>query len=112
MVRDDGSVAMSLDERAKRLAERAGKAGSSSKPVRVPLDFILSLIRKVDANPELKVMFGGHVSSKLAIIADNNDLRLCDAKVVNLTAEQEKRFIEILQETLAKTISEHKKSGG
>ncbi len=66
--------------------------------VRVRCDVLVKIIEKLDSNPELQDIFGIPVSKALVVVADGNDLRIEDGGSVDLTEEQSKRFLEILNE--------------
>jgi len=68
--------------------------------VRVRCDVLVKIIEKLDSNPELQDIFGIPVSKALVVVADGNDLRIEDGGSVDLTEEQSKRFLEILNEVI------------
>jgi len=68
--------------------------------VGIRMDVLDNIISDLNANEELKEIFGEPVSRALIVVADNNDLRIEDGGVVELTDEQEKRFLEILDDII------------
>ncbi len=68
--------------------------------VRVRCDVLVKIIEELDSNPELQDIFGMPVSKALVVVADGNDLRIEDGGSVDLTEEQSKRFLEILNEVI------------
>jgi len=68
--------------------------------VGIRMDVLDNIISDLNANEELKKIFGEPVSRALIVVADNNDLRIEDGGVVELTDEQEKRFLEILDDII------------
>ncbi|OYT41132.1 MAG: hypothetical protein B6U86_03130 [Candidatus Altiarchaeales archaeon ex4484_43] len=68
--------------------------------VGIRMDVLDNIIDDLNNNEELKAIFGEPVSKALVVVADNNDLRIEDGGVVELTGEQEKRFLDILDEVI------------
>ncbi len=76
------------------------KVVDETERVRVRCDVLVKIIEKLDSNPELQDIFGIPVSKALVVVADGNDLRIEDGGSVDLTEEQSKRFLEILNEVI------------
>lgn len=70
--------------------------GVNPNRVGIQMDVLDNVISDLNDNPELQKMFGVPVSRALVVVADNNDLRIEDGGKVNLTEEQSKRFLEVL----------------
>jgi len=68
--------------------------------VGIRMDVLGNIINDLNNNEELKGIFGEPVSKALVVVADNNDLRIEDGGVVELMDEQEKRFLDILDEVI------------
>lgn len=64
--------------------------------VGIRMDVLDNIIDDLNNNDDLKKIFGEPVSKALVVVADNNDLRIEDGGVVELSEEQEKGFLEIL----------------
>jgi hypothetical protein len=102
----ESSPVESLDEKAKRL-DASRKNLVKLTPVGVRMDILLEIAHELNSNPELKGMFGDPVINKLAVISEGGDLKICDAKIVQLSDQQQKRFIAILSEIMLKKIAVH-----
>lgn len=76
------------------------KVVDETERVRVRCDVLVKIIEELDSNPELQDIFGMPVSKALVVVADGNDLRIEDGGSVDLTEEQSKRFLEILNEVI------------
>jgi len=68
--------------------------------VGIRMDVLDNIIDDLNNNDELQRIFGEPVSKSLVVVADSNDLRIEDGGVVELTGEQEKRFLDILDEVI------------
>lgn len=68
--------------------------------VGIRMDVLDNIIDDLNNNDELKKIFGEPVSKALVIVADDNDLRIEDGGAVELAEEQEKRFLEILDDVI------------
>ena len=68
--------------------------------VGIRMDVLDNIINDLNSNDELKKIFGEPVSKSLVVVADENDLRIEDGGVVELKDEQEKRFLEILDDVI------------
>ncbi|RLI93237.1 MAG: hypothetical protein DRO89_00450 [Candidatus Altiarchaeales archaeon] len=68
--------------------------------VGIRMDVLDNIIDDLNNNEELKEIFGEPVSKALVVVADNNDLRIEEGGTVKLTGEQEKRFLDILDEVI------------
>lgn len=64
--------------------------------VRIRCDVLVDIIEELDSNPELQEIFGRPVSEALIVVADGNDLRIEDGGSIELTEEQSKMFLDIL----------------
>ncbi len=60
------------------------------------MDVLANIIDDINNNEELQTIFGTPVAKSLVVIADSNDIRIEEGGVIELTDEQEKKFIEIL----------------
>jgi hypothetical protein len=82
------------------MVEETEFEGMQSK-MGIPLDVIDNIIADLNANEDLRRLFGEPVSKNLVIAAvklssGEVDLRVEDAGAVNLTKEQSDRFVEVL----------------
>jgi hypothetical protein len=68
--------------------------------VGIRMDVLGNIINDLNGNEELKGIFGEPVSKALVVVADSNDLRIEDGGMVELTEEQEKKFLDILDEVI------------
>jgi len=68
--------------------------------VGIRMDVLENIIRDLNDNEELKKIFGSPVSRALVVVADNNDLRIEDAGIVELTDDQTEKFLEVLDEVI------------
>lgn len=69
--------------------------------VAIRMDVLENIIKDLNENKELKKIFGNPVSRALAVVADNNDLRV-EVGEVDISEKQERKFLEILEETIAR----------
>ncbi len=76
------------------------KGNKKKERVAVRCDVLVDIIEDLNKKKELQDIFGIPVSKGLVVVADNNDLRIEDAGAVNMTEEERKRFIEILDEVI------------
>lgn len=68
--------------------------------VGIRMDVLDDIISDLNDNPDLQKVFGVPVSRGLVVVADNNDLRIEDGGRVNLTEEESKTFLRILDEVI------------
>ncbi|HEX55453.1 MAG: hypothetical protein DRO94_02165 [Candidatus Altiarchaeales archaeon] len=68
--------------------------------VGIRMDILENIIKDLNANEDLRKIFGVPVSRALVVVADNNDLRIEEGGLVELTEDQEKKFLEILEEII------------
>lgn len=68
--------------------------------VRIRCDVLIKVIEDLDNDRELQGMFGRPVSEALVVVAEDDDLRIEDGGSVDLTEEQSKRFLDILDEVI------------
>jgi len=68
--------------------------------VGIRMDVLDDIISDLNDNPELQRIFGVPVSKSLVVVADNNDLRIEDAGLKELTEEEAKTFLTILDEVI------------
>lgn len=62
----------------------------------IRMDVLYNIINDLNNNDELQKIFGKPVAQALVVVADGNDLRIEEGGAIELTPEQEKRFLEIL----------------
>lgn len=101
--------ASDLEERARKLEEKAKTVSSSKKPIlAVRLDLVKSIIDDLDSNEELKGIFGSPVSSKLALVYDSEDntMNVAEARMVELDDMKKIRFLKIVEEIFKKNLGE------
>ncbi len=68
--------------------------------VAIRMDVLDDIIADLNENRELQAIFGIPVSKFLVVVADQNDLRIEDGGVFELTPGQTKRFLEILDDVI------------
>jgi hypothetical protein len=80
----------------------AGTDDKDANPDRMglPMEMLENIIADLNGNEELKRIFGEPVSRALLVVADDNDLRIEAAGVVEITDEQKDKFLEILESTV------------
>ena len=71
----------------------------------MPLDVLSNVIADLNANPELREIFGDPVCAGIVIVAEKDengeiDLRLEDSGVSELSEEQSERFLDILNDVI------------
>jgi len=93
-----------LDEESKGLDELVDKLKGPMIGMR--LDILRAVMDDLDANEKLKEIFGSPVCAKLGVIAEVNDLRITELKLIELSQEQEKTFIRELEPILEKRIKD------
>lgn len=76
--------------------ERIFRRQMGKPQVGIRLDILRGIMDDIDSNSSLNAIFGPHVTSKLGIIAEVNDLKIVDAKIVELKKEQEAEFLKEL----------------
>lgn len=74
--------------------------GVNPDRVGIMMDVLDNIISDLNDNPELQKIFGVPVSAGLVIVADQNDLRIEEAGKVQLTEEQQKSFLRVLDEVI------------
>jgi hypothetical protein len=74
----------------------AEETATGNERVGIRMDVLDNIISDLNANEELKVIFGDPVCASLIIVADDNDLRIEEGGVIKLTEEQTNHFVEIL----------------
>ncbi|MFH1836432.1 MAG: hypothetical protein ABH851_09615 [Methanobacteriota archaeon] len=70
------------------------------------LDILRAVMDDLEANEKLKEIFGSPVCAKLGVIAEVNDLRITELKLIELSEEQENVFLGELEPILQKRIKE------
>jgi hypothetical protein len=75
-------------------------AAANPDRVGIFLDVLDNIIADLNEDPELQRIFGVPVSRALAIVADQNDLRIEDGGRVALTAEQQAQFLGVLDRVI------------
>ncbi|MFH1722014.1 MAG: hypothetical protein ABH950_05355 [Candidatus Altiarchaeota archaeon] len=88
-----------LEARSKKLDSIADKVGGPISGLR--LDILVDVAEELNANLKLREIFGDPVISKLGVVAAMNDLKIVEAQLILLTAEQKEIFISELTQTLA-----------
>ena len=68
--------------------------------VRIRCDVLVKIIADLDNDQELQGIFGRPVSGALIVVADDDDLRIEEGGSIDLTEEESKRFLEILNEVI------------
>ena len=66
----------------------------------IQMDVLDNIISDLNDNVELQRIFGVPVSRGLAIVADNNDLRIEEAGKVPLSEADKTTFIKVLEEVI------------
>lgn len=64
------------------------------------LDVLENIINDLNGNAELQGIFGIPVSRALIIVADQNDLRIEEGGRVELSTQQQKVFLRVLDEII------------
>lgn len=68
--------------------------------VRIRCDVLVRIIADLNDNRELQGIFGRPVSEALIVVAEGDDLRIEDGGSVDLTEDESKRFLDILNEVI------------
>jgi len=87
----------------KPLKKRSPRDKAAINPNRVGIyaDVLLRIIAHLEADPRLQKLFGVPVSRNVVLVADDNDLRLEEGgRVVPLSKEQARVFLEVLEEAI------------
>jgi len=71
----------------------------------VRLKLVKQVMREIDANIRLQKIFGRPVTDKLALVHKGKQFHFVNAHEIDLTDEQEKELLEIVEKILKK----HKK---
>lgn len=88
-----------VEEKEEINAERTG----------VRMSALEGIIKDLNKNPALKEIFGIPVSEALMVVADNNDLRIEDAGMIDLSEQQIKKFLQILDKVVARHLDDTSK---
>ena len=64
------------------------------------MDVLDDIISDLNDNPELQKIFGVPVSKALVVVADSNDLRIEEGGVVDLSDNDQKTFLMVLEEVI------------
>jgi hypothetical protein len=70
--------------------------------VGIRIDVLHSIIEDLNDDMELQRIFGSPVSKALIAVADDNDLRIEEGGVMDLTNEETEKFLEILNKIIKK----------
>ncbi|MFH1789012.1 MAG: hypothetical protein ABH834_06500 [Candidatus Altiarchaeota archaeon] len=73
-------------------------------PTGLALDVLDRVIDSLNADSELKKIFGEPVSGYFGIIAQINDLKVLDLQKIELNEEQKKRVVGILDRILEESL--------
>lgn len=57
---------------------------------------LMAMLNKLESNKDLQRIYEGKVLESIAVLADNNELRIEDASSGRMKPEDEKKFLEIL----------------
>ena len=68
--------------------------------VGIRMDVLDDIISDLNDNADLQKVFGVPVSKGLVVVADNNDLRIEDAGLKELTEAESESFLNILDEVI------------
>jgi hypothetical protein len=100
-------VAADLEARRGKLDERLRKMRSVPL-IAVRLDLLKNLINDLEADPELKRIFGEPVLRHLALVWDkaNDDVLVADANVEEIDDGSKIRFLKILRELIDRDLGE------
>lgn len=86
------------------MAEKTQKEGEdlviNPDRVGIRMDVLDDIISDLNDNPELQKMFGVPVSKYLVIVADNNDLRIEDGGVTELSEKDTESFMSLLDKVI------------
>ena len=74
--------------------------GVNPDRVGIRMDVLDDIISDMNDNAELQKIFGVPVSKGLVVVADGNDLRIEDGGVVNLSEDDQKTFLRVLDEVI------------
>ncbi|MFH0860969.1 MAG: hypothetical protein V1921_07195 [Candidatus Altiarchaeota archaeon] len=86
-----------MGEKKEKLGE---DAGINPDRVGIRMDVLDDIISDMNDNPELQKIFGVPVSKYLVIVADNNDLRIEDGGVAELSDKDTEKFLGILDKVI------------
>lgn len=96
--------ASKLEDRAKTLELITKKI--THGPTGLQLDVLGRVIDSLNANAELKNIFGDFVSEYFGIIAQINDLKILDLQKIELSEDQKKLVVKILDQILEESLGE------
>jgi len=83
------------------MGEKTGEdLGANPNRVGIRMDVLDDIISDLNDNPELRKTFGVPVSKALVIVADNNDLRIEDGGVTNISEKDAEAFLGVLDEVI------------
>ena len=88
----------SLQERARMLAARREKDMKEPKGVGFRLDVLDRMIDLLNADPQLKTIFGDPVSAKLAVFSDGKTISIVESGLVPLDEAKKLKFLQRLKE--------------
>ena len=98
-----------LEHRAKMLDSKREQALSDPKGIGYRLDILDVLIDELNADEDLKAIFGKNVSSKLAVFSDGKVMSIVEAGYVQLTEEQKIRFLSRLKDITERVSSAYER---
>ena len=75
----------------------------------IRLDTLRKILDDLDADPELRQIFGGDVTGKLGLISMRNDIKISELKMTDLSDADAKKFLHNLRTILRKNLT---KGGG
>lgn len=82
------------------MGENEEETSINPNRVGIRMDVMKDIISDLNDNPELQKIFGTPVSKYLVVVADNNDLRLEDGGVSNLSEENQNTFLGVLEKII------------
>jgi hypothetical protein len=87
------------------MVEEGMEAAGGQEKIGIPLDVIDNIIADLDANDELRRIFGEPVCRNLTIVAVKTssgdvDLRIEESGALRLSKEQSDRFVEVLNDII------------
>ena len=82
------------------MAEKGPVGQPNPDRVGIRMDVLDDIISDLNDNPELQKIFGVPVSKALVVVADTNDLRIEEGGVVQLSKQDEQKFLDTLDKVI------------
>jgi len=96
-----------LADKSRQLDDRKDAAEKGDEMfMAIRLDVLRQIVDDLDADPELKQIFGGKVSEKVGLVSMRNDIKISELKMTDLSKEDEAKFLHKLRNILRKNLTE------